>query len=81
MNISKDLEEDQSKYELLLRFINPKVATEAFDRTVEEIEVDDDTFLKEINEHTTAPIKSIDDLERIATKKYDESLDRIERVD
>lgn len=81
MNISKDNEDEQYKYELLLRFINPNIAKDAFDKTVEVTEVDDDAFLEEINKHTASPLKHIDDLERIVKKQYDEKLDRIERID
>lgn len=80
MNISKDAEDDQSKYELLLRFINPRIAIEAFDRTIEETEVGDDDFLKEVNAHTVNPVKSIDDI-TVRQQSHEDKFDKIERVD
>lgn len=81
MNISKDTEDDQSRYELLLRFINPKIAIEAFDRIIEETNSDDEAFLEEVNQHTTQPLKSVDELDAMVERQHGDKIDVIERVE
>ena len=41
---------------MLLRFINPKLGQDIFDKKHEHVEFDDDDFMKEVKEHATEPM-------------------------
>ena len=84
LNVYKDDEEEAKKQEMLLRFINPKLGQEVFDKIHQHTEFDDDDFMKEIKAHVT---ESVDDtklrrsIEHPKDVEETSNLDTIERVD
>lgn len=78
LNIIQDQEEEDKKYEYLLRFINPKAAKAVFDDS-EVVQIDDADFLAEVNAHTSEPITSAD-LRNATDETQPRDLDVIEEI-